>query len=410
MKIPKLPRITLGIVMIVGGLIMVAGVVTVLGTMRYSTMNPSFCLTCHSKGEADVSVKSTIHPEKVGCIDCHSSKRSLLFAQGYPQGFSADDDVVNHNCKRCHEDIVAGKQVTFKYNVMDIQIPHKLHLEDVGAQCTDCHANIAHDNRSDITNRPHMERCIQCHTKSESTCNKCHKAGTIAPPRSSDISRTKCSTCHEGFDQKTYDIYDLQFPHQRHLARGINCNNCHNNMEKHGTIAASKNQCLECHHQKQKDVSCTQCHKSQASLFKGDFDLAHAGTSEAKPNQMYGQVKCQDCHDLTKKHSVEQVSGQCTNCHDASYAEVLKEWESDLKGQLTQLEKSIGKYEKIVQAAREAGKETKEAEKVLQKARENFKYVAKTKGVHNPDLIKAATTKFLEELEKIPQLIISKIS
>lgn len=408
MKIPKLPRITLGVVMVVGGLIMVASVVTVLGTMRYSTMNSSFCLTCHSKGMANVSVKSMIHPEKVKCIDCHSNEKSVLFSQGYPQGFSADDEVVNKNCRRCHQEVVSGKQIAFKYNVMEISIPHRLHLEDVGARCTDCHNNIAHDNRPEMTNRPHMERCVNCHTKSESTCNKCHKAGTISPPKTREISRSKCSDCHEGFEQRTYAIYDLLFPHQRHLVRGINCSQCHNNIEKHGTIAASKSQCLDCHHQKQKEVTCTECHEAQASFFKGKVDLIKVADDKAKPNQMYGQVECQDCHDLSKKHSVEQVSSRCTNCHDNSYSEVLKEWEEELKDQMTKLEEAIAKYEKIIDMAKDAGKDTAQAATVIVKAREDLKYIAKTKGVHNPELTRAVTTTTLQTLEKIPLLITAR--
>ncbi|MFQ6116691.1 MAG: c-type cytochrome, partial [Candidatus Bipolaricaulia bacterium] len=84
--------------------------------------------------------------------------------------------------------------------------PHKLHLE-LGAKCTDCHANIAHDPGEPPTNRPRMEYCSQCHATTTESCGKCHAgeipAGALPPPFPAGLvgdgrglySRY-CASCH----------------------------------------------------------------------------------------------------------------------------------------------------------------------------------------------------------------------
>jgi len=85
--------------------------------------------------------------------------------------------MVNPNCIRCHENITkTNEQIGFKTNPLNIKIPHMFHIEDVGAICTDCHANISHDKEEPQTNRPRMENCFQCHEKEDSreACLICH--------------------------------------------------------------------------------------------------------------------------------------------------------------------------------------------------------------------------------------------
>lgn len=166
-----------------GGIALILGFNVFMSLPRFSTSNPAFCLTCHGTRETpDKSVQSRVHPSYnvVTCTDCHAKPGFVGVIDGYREGFSADPERVNPNCLRCHSNIVDKALKDFKYNVMNIRIPHKFHIETVGAKCTDCHANVAHDLSDERTNRPHRDYCFRCHTGAASQpadskfCTKCH--------------------------------------------------------------------------------------------------------------------------------------------------------------------------------------------------------------------------------------------
>ncbi len=155
---------------------------------HYTTSNSSFCLTCHGTGETpDRSVPSEIHPnfDKVSCVDCHAKPGQVVF-EGYVKGFQAEPERVAGNCVRCHP---AMPQRTdnqgFKFNPRGITINHSAHLER-GASCVTCHSNVAHDLAEVRTNRPRMEACYTCHSRSDS-CAKCHGSNIPAPAANREL-------------------------------------------------------------------------------------------------------------------------------------------------------------------------------------------------------------------------------
>lgn len=170
----------------VGGIALILGFNVAMSLPRFSTSNPTFCLTCHGTGETpDKSVQSNVHPSYsvVTCTDCHAKPGFAGVIDGYREGFSANPARVSANCQRCHGNIGERDPSTYKYNVMNIRIPHKFHIEAVGAQCTDCHTNVAHDLSDKGSNRPQMDYCFRCHTSPAGAsaaasdgkfCAKCH--------------------------------------------------------------------------------------------------------------------------------------------------------------------------------------------------------------------------------------------
>jgi mono/diheme cytochrome c family protein len=177
---------------------------------RFSTSDSQYCLSCHGAGDTpDRAVRSLVHPDhtQVACVDCHAKHGSVVY-EGYVKGFAAEPERVSPACERCHVDMrVRNDQDGFKYNFADIRIPHQQHLES-GATCVTCHTNVAHDLRTPQTNRPRMEYCYTCHTRTES-CAKCHR-GTVpqglAPfsatalgdllPDGKMLYTRECSGCH----------------------------------------------------------------------------------------------------------------------------------------------------------------------------------------------------------------------
>ncbi len=213
MKKPKFSKPVWGLIIIV---VIIVASLPLLGLAHFTTTNPSFCLTCHGTGEtADISQPSKVHPDFsiVGCTDCHAAGGGHFITDGYKGGYSALPGRVNSNCVRCHQNMTSKSNTAgFKYNVLNINISHQQHLA-LGAKCTDCHRNIAHDLNINPTNRPRMAYCFQCHS-SQTSCNKCHTNGppkqqptvpipppaklpqTPSPDAAQETWQVKCSQCH----------------------------------------------------------------------------------------------------------------------------------------------------------------------------------------------------------------------
>lgn len=187
---------------------------------RHTTSDAEYCLKCHGEygGLPNRGINSKVHPtyDEVSCVDCHSKPGQIVY-EGYVKGFMAEVERVSPNCIRCHEDILTKNDVEdFKYNVDQIGIPHRLHV-DMGASCTDCHANVAHDLTDNPTNRPQMEYCSQCHATTIEPCAKCHidkiPPGPIplAPPAGlvgdgKALYNRNCSSCHGAEGSSVKDV------------------------------------------------------------------------------------------------------------------------------------------------------------------------------------------------------------
>lgn len=219
MKIPKLSK---PMWVLVGLVAAVLAMLPMLGLAHFTTTTPRFCLTCHGTGEtADVGQPSAVHPDygDVGCIACHSEDGGHFVTDGYKTGFMAEPGRVSQNCERCHESMKTKSDTEgFKFNVYNIRFPHQKHFS-FGAQCADCHRNIAHDLNIKQTFRPRMAYCFQCHPSTDS-CDKCHPDGppaeaTVIPPParlpetpSADVAQAtfevKCSKCHAIYPANLY--------------------------------------------------------------------------------------------------------------------------------------------------------------------------------------------------------------
>ena len=169
----RIPHRWRGPILLGGVAAIVLSIVGTLSLIRYSSGNPSFCLTCHGQGATPLAVSATGHTSKIPCIGCHG-KAKFPIAQGFPQSFSADPGDVDKKCRSCHKEVGTGEPRIMQVNVQGIKIPHKLHAGDMGVACVQCHVNIAHDAKANPTNRPSMEVCGNCHNTQEN-CQKCHR-------------------------------------------------------------------------------------------------------------------------------------------------------------------------------------------------------------------------------------------
>ncbi len=303
---------------------------------RFTTSDQRFCLTCHYQmwGE-DFQVQSQIHPSRVRCPECHATGWNPIIP---PKDFSSDPERVNPNCLRCHEAIADRSDTEgFKYNVMKIKIPHRFHLDLVGAVCTDCHYNIKHDKHTPQTNRPRMVACFNCHDQETTSCLKCHPKGEhlllSMLPRHEKVAAPICNRCHEGFETRTQDKYGIEFQHRGHLAEGLACAVCHENKVQHGMIVKSRSECLNCHHNVT-DRDCAACHQRQVAVRAG---TAVAGI-EGAPDVMADFVDCGVCHaGIAEGHDPEAVRAACNGCHDETAVAKLDEIQREVEASLEEV-------------------------------------------------------------------------
>ncbi|MBI4333281.1 MAG: hypothetical protein HY673_18610 [Chloroflexi bacterium] len=285
-----------------GGIAVIGGINMALWLPHFVTADAKYCLTCHATGETpDKELGSRVHPDyaRVSCVDCHAKPGQRIVVEGYRGGFSATPAFVSKNCGSCHQDIIRADQQGFQFNELDIRIDHEKHVTKLGAQCTDCHRNVAHEYSVEPTNRPLMEYCNKCHSKAES-CSSCHPsglpkaktvlgknvplipAGELPPVIKHPVGgRASCSTCHGA------NVAGLPSMPSDHKGRdNTSCSACH--LEQKESLATpakappvikhpleGRSSCSACHganipglpsmpadHQGRDNPSCTLCHSS----------------------------------------------------------------------------------------------------------------------------------------------------
>ncbi len=173
------PAIILALVVVIGAGAGVYGVRAFFGS-------EVMCASCHS--DMDMSgTKDSGHPDAASCWQCHENTVNNM-AKKYgpmdavtnyvPHWFSTDDDMVNENCLRCHQEIQFDDYDDDSPKV--IKVSHRKHMGE-GLVCTDCHYNVAHNKNGDQgTYRPQKSDCYRCHLRDiegsarDESCKKCH--------------------------------------------------------------------------------------------------------------------------------------------------------------------------------------------------------------------------------------------
>jgi nitrate/TMAO reductase-like tetraheme cytochrome c subunit len=177
MKIPELPKLSKRTWGLIVAILVLLAAIPGLGLVRFTTGHPFFCLSCHRNQDVpEMWLASRVHPASVTCTECHAPPGEII-----PRKFSASDELMNQNCRRCHDPLPGGEQTTLQ-SVRVVFVSHKRHAEK-GALCTDCHRNLEHDKSSPRTNRPTMESCYRCHQAHprSQACNTCHPINLVYP-------------------------------------------------------------------------------------------------------------------------------------------------------------------------------------------------------------------------------------
>jgi hypothetical protein len=186
--------------------------------------------------------------------------------------------------------IIASLSVMGMVTAPDINLnfSHKLHVEDVGVECSTCHA--AETSTSPTDNLlPPSETCYTCHDKSTTKCSICHK----------DTSNS------EVYPHKS--TYIAKFSHNRHISHGIACSKCHASLIKSEDSSVQHLPgmavCQSCHKNLDKSDYCYVCHGKGEQLkpasHRLDWRQAHGAASQLNGDD------CKKCH----------LEKNCMECH-----------------------------------------------------------------------------------------------
>ena len=154
-------------------ILFIFGIIPLRAIVRYSTINPNHCKTCHVVEFEQWHSSQGHSPEDASCTECHALPQKMV-----PEKYSADRDRVNQNCSGCHLDVRTREQEGLKKHI--IKISHQVHVEELEITCLNCHSNLIHDKDTSATNKVSKRSCYECHSdeiegdSNEENCLKCH--------------------------------------------------------------------------------------------------------------------------------------------------------------------------------------------------------------------------------------------
>ena len=170
---------------------------------------------------------------------------------------------------------------------------HKFHIEDVEAECTDCHVRVEESTVSSDFLVPMMDECGECHDVED---------------------EDECATCH-GEDGEPEDTFaqptrELSFNHKIHVESEIECTTCHVGIEASEAPSNSffpkMTVCQTCHDGAQQHNTCETCHTQLALLRPQnhrwpDWKRQHkrfvvSGQHEKDCASCHAEAFCQECH------------------------------------------------------------------------------------------------------------------
>jgi hypothetical protein len=279
------------------------------------------------------------HDAKTYCDDCHIKKglnlppttptsyQPLLPAKPrkppirvFPTG-----QVTIGQCVNCHPDLDA-------FTRGRVIFAHADHLQRQYS-CRSCHPAFAHS--PDLTTRPDMPTCYQCHALVHATsgtvatgkCDACHPKGFELMPSDHTAEFRKsthkdaanenpaqcamchepkfCASCHQGKPAKPGGPSRAKvIPADHRKARFLKAHG--------GTYLLQKGACGSCHD----SASCEKCHKTpmphpadwtsthgQYNLNTDDCNVCHTD-----------RQKCQECHHNPLK-GAQLIKRNCVKCH-----------------------------------------------------------------------------------------------
>ncbi|MDH4264891.1 MAG: hypothetical protein OEW45_04565, partial [Deltaproteobacteria bacterium] len=196
-----------------------------------------------------------------------------------------------------------------------------------------------------------------------------------------------------------------KLPHARHaFDLGLGCTTCHS-AEKHKEIRVTRKDCMACHHSPE-NTQCSRCHQNPTALYRAQNLPVDA--PEAQASVKAGKVECVNCHDLSKKQTLENIASACTQCHDQAYADLLKGLKEEMREAQKKTRDILDRISKKMIDARKGDREIDQAALLLEKGKKAYEFVAKAKGIHNVELAGVILEQVQKDARKAEELLASQ--
>lgn len=391
-----------------------------------------------------------------------SSQAVKYITQTY--GSKPHAEIQDASCMRggCHEKRLLEGKVnwpvkTVRGTTVTIRFDHAPHLtqDRRGKQlrCVSCHSQIVQGQHLVVT----LDTCFLCHFKDKEHgrneeavggCTSCHEAPKTEMKLATGTTfrhvdyvagdrKVECKNCHadsikgEGLAPKQFcwnchnqEKQIAMYPetaliHKQHVTdHKVDCASCHVQIEHNLTAGAPKTGGLSLAAHAQLDQSsCGQCHERMhggpAEMYRGVGARGIPG-DEAMPSPMQrAQVDCIACHKARKETSQSAVViGQtfvamqqaCDNCHGTKYEGSLDTWRKQIATQLQFAQKEYDNAAAAVAGASLPATKKLQADRFLDDAAYNIRFVRLAHGVHNINYAMAALSASIDSSKKAAAL------
>ena len=175
-----------------------------------------------------------------------------------------------------------------------LRFSHRLHTQDMGMGCSDCHAAVAESVEATDVFRPDHTTCESCHEEQlNEDCTTCHMNDPleyVAPVR---------------------EDRGLVFSHAFHLEQGAECATCHGDVahleEAVPVPLPVMATCNTCHDDAQAPNRCESCHQNLA-LLRPEEHNASDFLRHHKQLALRTDANCRSCH----------MEETCAECHNGA--------------------------------------------------------------------------------------------
>ena len=177
---------------------------------------------------------------------------------------------------------------------------HSSHL-DKGLECVDCHETAEDEAEAGM---PNFEFCMECHEEMDEERPEEERLSTMwldadGNPRWHNV---------------TAQSDEILFSHSSHVARGVECSECHTGIEASERVGfdlrQDMNDCITCHTSRDAPTACETCHEeigpdwkppshSQLWTTRHGQEIRMAGTPEGLEDDCslcHTPTMCADCH------------------------------------------------------------------------------------------------------------------
>ena len=139
--------------------------------------------------------------------------------------------------------------------VQPIDYNHKVHIEEAGAECADCHIYVEKMSSATL---PSLEICQDCHEDEP-------MSDSPEEVRLLKYIEKELEIPWERIYKVPEHVY---FSHRRHVLLGeLECSNCHGNVAELSVpvdepfLPVTMDNCIDCHKQHKVSNDCLSCHR-----------------------------------------------------------------------------------------------------------------------------------------------------